>query len=70
MQANWAAQLLWYPTVGITKISILLFYKKIFVGKRFRLLVIGMIAFICVWMVCFETSHLCMFFKIAVHFGT
>ncbi|CAG8960385.1 hypothetical protein HYFRA_00008102 [Hymenoscyphus fraxineus] len=50
-----ASQLLWYPCIGLTRISVLLFYSRVF-KKRFDRIVTWMTIIIAVWMISFDAA--------------
>ena len=54
----WAAQILSVPATGLTKLSVLFFYKRIFVGKNFKAVVWGSIALVVAWIIAFILANL------------
>lgn len=58
-QTTFALELLVWPCVGLNKISVLLFYKRIFIGPTFRKVVWCFIGVCIAWTIAFEFSLLC-----------
>ncbi|KAI4212892.1 MAG: hypothetical protein LQ351_004417 [Letrouitia transgressa] len=52
-KAAFALQILVWPCVGLQKISVLLFYKRIFVSRRFQIIVWCFIGFCVAWTTAF-----------------
>lgn len=58
-QTTFALELLVWPCVGLNKISVLLFYKRIFVTPAFRKVVWCLIGVCIAWTIAFEFALLC-----------
>ena len=58
LEVNYAQQLSTTLTYGLTKLSVLLFYKRVFRGNTFNAAVWTMISIICIWTVAFFFANL------------
>jgi len=58
-QTTFALELLIWPCVGLNKISVLLFYKRIFVVPAFRKVVWCFVGVCIAWTIAFEFALLC-----------
>lgn len=59
-KAFWILQFICIPAVGLTKLSVLFFYKKIFTPRHFRIAAWVMIALIVGWNIACFLVNLCM----------
>ena len=66
-EINFAQQLTTTLTFGLTKLSVLLFYKRVFRGNTFNVAVWTMISIVSVWTVAFFFSNLLQCFPIWVN---
>ena len=66
-EINYAQQLTTTLTFGLTKLSVLLFYKRVFRGNTFNVAVWSMIAIVSVWTIAFFFSNLLQCYPIWVN---
>lgn len=60
LQAIWVMDFVLFSTLGLIKLSILFFYKKIFaISRRFRIVAWIAIAIIVMWTVGFSFAYMC-----------
>ncbi|KAF2796780.1 hypothetical protein K505DRAFT_372933 [Melanomma pulvis-pyrius CBS 109.77] len=55
---NYAMQVIWNPTVGVTKLSIAFLYKRIFATYAFRMLTWGTIVMLAAWTIAFTLVNI------------
>lgn len=61
MQAIWVMDFVLFSSLGLIKLSILFFYKKIFaISHRFRIVAWITVVTIVIWTVAFSFAYMCM----------
>lgn len=58
-QTTYVLEILIWPAIGLNKISVLLFYKRIFVDRSFQIVVWCFIGVCVAWTITFEFALMC-----------
>lgn len=59
-QTVYALELLTWPAVGFTKVSVVLMYKRIFTTPKFKIIANILIGFNIAWTIAFTFALMCM----------
>jgi len=63
-QTTYALEILTWPAVGMTKISVLLLYRRIFATPKFKAMAWILVGVIIAWTIAFTFALMCMFFSL------